>query len=279
MMRLKSSLFLIFSILWLSRVEGQTAGQTYFSALADEQAGQYSAALSKYERIRYFNPDTLHVQLYLHIGNCLVNAGEYYKAINSYDNALLADLHREHQNEIKMQKVKAFILARNMRLANVALKEVDTVKDAAARKEVLFYQGVAMFYMERYKDAETAWLKLTKNDPSKQEQIINLFKKNQRINRLKPGIAIALSIVLPGAGQIYAGVVKEGVNSLLLTGALFFLGYNTAVVYNVLNAVIAVGPWFIRYYQGGFLRAGDIVRAKRAQRHDQVYRQILEVLK
>jgi tetratricopeptide (TPR) repeat protein len=276
-MNQRSWLFLIFSLLTICRVDGQTASETYASALKDEQSARYTEAVAKFQRIMYFKPDTLQYELYMHIGNCLMYTGAYYKAINNFDNALLADRHYEHQNELKIQMVKAFLLARNIRLATVALRDIDTINEDS-KKKVLFYQGAILFYLEQYDAAEITWLKIVKNDKARSERITMLFTKNKKINRLKPGVAIALSVILPGAGQIYAGDFKEGINSLLVNGAFFVLGYNTAVTYNLLNALIAVGPWYIRYYQGGFFRAGEIVKAKRAQKHQLIYKQIIEVL-
>jgi tetratricopeptide (TPR) repeat protein len=278
MMKHISLLYLIFNLLAGNALHAQTASQTYDEAVADVRAEKYADALSKFERIRYFRPDTLQMEIFLQTGNCLLFTGDYYNAVKYFDNALLADLHHLHQNEIQIQKLKAYVVANNMRLAKICLSDIDTLHDALAKSEVIFYTGVMHFYLEEYDKAQTDWLKLVKNDTQKRQKIIGLFRKNRKVNRLKPGIAIALSIVLPGAGQIYAGDVKEGLNSLLLNGAFFLLGYNTAVVYNIYNALIAVGPWYIRYYQGGFLRAGEIVMAKRAQRHQAIYLQLLEVM-
>jgi len=279
MMKQKSWWLLTFSIFAILKLHGQSASECWHTALQNEKDGQYNVALQKFARINYFKPDTLQTLVYLHIGNCETGLGEYYKAINSYDDALLADIHNEHQTEIQIQKLKAEILVHNMRLALLTIKEIDTLKSVNVRDEVLFYEGAIHFYKEEYPDAEKDWLRLVSQDSSKQQRIKVLFRQNKKINRLKPGIAIALSIVLPGAGQIYAGDIKEGINSLLLTGGLFVLGYNTGMVYNVFNAIVAVGPWFLRYYQGGILRAGDIVKAKRAQRHKAIYSKILEALK
>jgi len=277
-MRQRSLPFLIFSLFWVGHLSAQTAAACYRTAEGLEQSGDYKGALRQYERIRYFKPDTLLMELNMHIGNCQLYIGEYYPAMASFEDALIADFHHAHQNEINLQKLKAEVLARNMRYAAITIREIDTLHDEAAKKEVYFYQGVIHFFTEKYAESEDWWLKLVPHDTLKRERIQALFLKNDKINRLKPGVAIALSIVLPGAGQIYAGDFKEGINSLLLNGFFFFLGYNTVVAYQLLNAVIAVGPWLFRYYEGGFLRAGEIVKDKRAQRHQAVYKQVLEIL-
>jgi len=165
-----------------------------------------------------------------------------------------------------------------MRFAIATLKEIDTLQSDSIKREVIFYKGAINFYTENYVDAKQCWLRLAADDSMRQYWIVRLFRENERINRLKPGVAIALSAVLPGAGQVYAGDIGDGVNSLALNAALFVLAYHTAIAYNLFNAIVAVVPWNLRYYEGGFLRAGEIVKEKRAQRHQEIYRQLLEVL-
>jgi tetratricopeptide (TPR) repeat protein len=270
---------LAFSLFCFAALHGQTVSETWSGALADEEAGRYRMALEKYERVLFFKPDTITDLLYLHIGNCRMYNKEYYSAINSYDDALLADIHKLRQNEILVQRLKAEIQAHNMRLALITLREIDTLKDVTVRDQVVFYTGVIHFFNEEYPEAENSWIRLAKKDVEKEERIRALFRENKKVNRLKPGVAIALSVVLPGAGQVYAGDIKDGINSLLLTGGLFILGYNTAIVYGIYNAIVAVGPWYLRYYQGGFTKAGQLVMLKRAQKHEAIYNQLLDVLK
>ena len=42
----------------------------------------------------------------------------------------------------------------------------------------------------------------------------------EALDRRHPGLALGLSAVVPGAGQVYAGSPREGVSAFLLTGAL-----------------------------------------------------------
>jgi tetratricopeptide (TPR) repeat protein len=276
-MKPKSLLFLVFSLSIFLSAKAQTPAATVETAAKLEQNGHYKEALQKYERVLYFKPDSQKVWLYIHIGNCYTGLGDYYKGINSYDNALLADVNKANHNAILIQRLKAEISAHNMRFAWNTLKEIDTANDTS-RRQVIFYTGVIHFYKEEYTEAEENWIMLAGEDSAKKNTIRMLFKKNAKVNRLKPGVANVLSVILPGAGQIYAGDIKEGLNSLLLNGAIFILGYNTAAAYNLYNAIVAVGPFYLRYYLGGIHRAGDIVMAKRAQKHQQIYSQLLQVL-
>jgi len=62
-------------------------------------------------------------------------------------------------------------------------------------------------------------------------------------------------------------------NAALLT---WFVGY--AFTYGTLDATFTIGPWFYRYYLGGFQRAGKLVMQKKTQRLDRLFLEIIDVL-
>ena len=85
-------------------------------------------------------------------------------------------------------------------------------------------------------------------------------------------------MILPGSGQIYSGDFKNGINSILLTGGLAALGVLMYNQYSLLDAFLAVFPWFFRYYQGGYEKAKNIAHDKRAIRRDKTYKKVLEIV-
>jgi hypothetical protein len=85
-----------------------------------------------------------------------------------------------------------------------------------------------------------------------------------------------MSIFLPGLGQFYAGDIKNGLNSLLLTGGFFTIGFIVAINYSLVDAMVAVVPWIQRYYVGGYNRAAGIAENKKKSKQDKVYQAILQ---
>ena len=108
-------------------------------------------------------------------------------------------------------------------------------------------------------------------------KIDSLFVVLESIKGPKPKKARILSTFLPGLGQLYAGDIKNGINSFVLTGVLFVLGINTAINLTLLDALMTVAPWFQRYYMGGYNRAENIAAEKFKEKQNRVFLSILSV--
>ena len=98
-----------------------------------------------------------------------------------------------------------------------------------------------------------------------------------KIKNPKPKTAKILSMIVPGSGQFYAGDIKNGINSLLLTGGFIYLGVHAALNYGIINSLASASPWIQRYYLGGFKRAELIAEERLALKRDRIYQQILDV--
>jgi len=87
-----------------------------------------------------------------------------------------------------------------------------------------------------------------------------------------------MSRIIPGSGQLYAGDIKNGLNSLLLTGGIALLGVHLYNQYSLFDAIMSAFPWFARYYKGGYHKAFEIAYQKRSIRRDRTYKQILKTI-
>jgi TM2 domain-containing membrane protein YozV len=96
-----------------------------------------------------------------------------------------------------------------------------------------------------------------------------------RIKHPKPGLAKLFSIFIPGAGQFYAGDIKNGFNSLLLTGGFLALGIYSLLFFTPFDAIVTVAPWFQRYFMGGYKRAALIAADRLNEKQNRIYLQIL----
>ncbi|MFY0685932.1 MAG: hypothetical protein JXQ90_02140 [Cyclobacteriaceae bacterium] len=99
-------------------------------------------------------------------------------------------------------------------------------------------------------------------------------RKSQRKNKYK---ALALSALLPGAGHAYSGRYGEGLNSLVLNGAVGTLYVVFLRTQGVFDAVISIMPWFHRYYVGGMERAVDLVEIKKEEDRTARYNQLVDL--
>lgn len=91
--------------------------------------------------------------------------------------------------------------------------------------------------------------------PVQLSELHDLLEEAENHQGKSPGLARGLSIVLPGAGQLYAGYPLDALNAFIING--FFIG---ATVYSVsireLGDVLNFwGPNFIRFYDGNLRNA------------------------
>jgi tetratricopeptide (TPR) repeat protein len=80
--------------------------------------------------------------------------------------------------------------------------------------------------------------------------------------RPNPNAAMVMSAVLPGAGQWYSGSKREAMNSLLINTLFLTLTIRTTRLVSTLDVMIAILPWFQRYYVGGYNRASLLAYQK-----------------
>ena len=85
-------------------------------------------------------------------------------------------------------------------------------------------------------------------------------------------------MVLPGAGQFYAGDYKNGINSLLINALLGYWLISAGISFTFLDAAATVSPWLFRYYAGGMRRAGEILEKKKEEGLRKVFGKVLEEL-
>ncbi len=107
----------------------------------------------------------------------------------------------------------------------------------------------------------------------------NLNKQLLKFKYRSPKLAFAFSILLPGLGQAYCGYWADGLNSLLLNGALTTGMIFTSLSYSWLDGTLAFSPWLFRYYWGGANNAYQQATLSNNRRKQQLFLNRLKVLK
>ena len=119
-------------------------------------------------------------------------------------------------------------------------------------RRALFLQAVAYLYQFRWEDARESLQNYITD-----EKLEVLFEAATDIPLKSTQVARVLSTILPGAGQVYAGDWRGGLNALLLNGVLGALAVDLVLDGYYVDA----GLWgvfiFWRYYRGNTFRAGQ----------------------
>ncbi|MDP3642038.1 MAG: hypothetical protein Q8S54_02480 [Bacteroidota bacterium] len=161
------------------------------------------------------------------------------------------------------------------------LMNIDSAKINNQEVKLNFLKGIAYFGLHEDDLSEEAFRKcaegLSSNTGTSEiETDFNAIRKSEK--RYNPHTAWLLSLLVPGAGQLYSGEFKEAANSAALLGGLLYLTVSFAGKYSVFEAIAVVLPWFQRYYMGGANKAEKLTLEKQLANRYQSYQSIMKRL-
>jgi len=267
----------LFSFLLLP-LKGQ--GLTQIISFADEQykAGNFSSALVEYQRAIFYGKETNGI-LYQHMADCSFNLSKFEQAIELYDRAYFSYQTDSLKAMALLSKSKCNIITKNY---NIALIDLLGITDSLPEKTYRlkqFYIGICYFGTEQFALARNYFIDaIHPSFPLQRTAIANIFDNKKLLYSPNPHTAFIMSLCFPGLGQFYAGDIKNGMNSLLLSAGLVYLGVNISLQQTVWDGIFTIMPWFQRYYQGGYMRAEKIAMEKRASNRDKVYKEVVNAI-
>jgi tetratricopeptide (TPR) repeat protein len=278
-LRTKLSILIFVGFLDCSTIFGQDFEETIRFADLQFKQKKYFLAIKEYKRALFFCDGKLIDELYRKVAETHYQLHEYSQASVYYDYAYSVQANDSIRNELIIQKATCMILEKKFQFALAELFNINDLNSRYFIKKKNFYLGICYFGLENFRLAGNAFVEvIDSSNIAAREGLRQIFSKKKNFYRPNPDLASYMSMVIPGSGQIYCGDIKNGINSLLLTSALFALGIDITKEYKFLDAFMAVFPWFYRYYQGGFAKAEKIAIAKRAEKRNKTFQQILTVI-
>jgi tetratricopeptide (TPR) repeat protein len=240
--------------------------------------GNYTLAIKEYQRTLFFSQNTDPKILY-QVGMCFQKLDQYDKASEFFDKAFFSFTTDSLKLNALFKKAECLLLNKDYSLALTELFGIsDTVSANNYHKREL-YSGIAYFGIEDFDNAEKCFINAVDSGCiAEREHIKTIFKDKKRFYRPKPTTASILSMCFPGLGQFYSGDIRNGLNSVVLTSALVFLGVRIAVNQTIWDALFTIAPWYQRYYQGGYIRAENIALEKRANKRRLAYEEIIQII-
>lgn len=237
--------------------------------------GNYDAAITEYKRFLFFHPEDARVgEVYHNIGLAYRAQGLWTEAITSLRTATHHATDDESKSEYRLDLAVTLIATQDYDLARLELIRVTMrTPSALLYRRALFLRGVASIYQFRWNEAREVL-----KDWITDERLDALFDEAVNTPRKSIRIARILSTILPGAGQVYAGSWRGGVNALLLNSALGFLTVDAALDRHYTDALLWGGLVFWRYYRGNTFRAGQAAEQFNERRIQQAAEAILQRL-
>ncbi len=274
---LRNLIYCALSFITTSAV-AQNLDETFRFGKEQFALGNYKAASLAFERVRYFGRGLYLTSTLDHLARIEAKYGRLEHAISLYGQASLSAETVNEQAWFTLRKCALLIQSGNPQFAKIELLGIpDGVEDSLFRYQN-FLLGVEAFSVYEFEQSRTSFKAAVSHDTIKARlKIDSLFDALAGIRHPNPRTARLLSMIIPGAGQFYAGDIKNGINSFLLTGAFIALGITVALNYSILDGIASAVPWFQRYYMGGYQRAENIARNRLRQKQDAVYQQVLKL--
>ncbi len=269
---MRLALFLIFTFNYISGF-GQSLTETYGFAESLYKAGSNENAIEAYKRVLFFDSASLYTaDIYPKIAQCLYNEKRFKEASTYFELAYNSSKETVIKNELLLKNAGCLLLIKDYDFAKIELLNLNDSLNNTQLKESILLNAMIDFAKSNFKESELGFKTITPDT-----NVVNsLFRKNDKISKISPRKARIMSMFLPGLGQFYVGDIKNGINSLILTGGLFALGVRSTIINGPLDAIISTIPWFQRYYQGGFNKAEIIAIAKIEEKRYKVFNALLD---
>lgn len=218
--------------------------------------GNYDAAITEYKRFLFFHPDdTRAAEVHLKIGLAYRSQGLWEEAILAMRNAVLYALSEEEKSKCQLELAVTLIASQNYDLARFELIKVTIrMPSGPLYQRALFLQAIAYIYQFQWEEAREVLQNYTTD-----EMLDKLFDKADNLPRKSTGVAKVLSAILPGAGQVYAGNWRGGLNALVLNGVFGYVAVDSVLDRHYVDAVSWTYFIFQRYYLGNLYRAEKTV--------------------
>jgi hypothetical protein len=249
-----------------------------FADLQYNQAN-YQLAVKEYQRALFFAKSDSIDYLYKQIASAFLKNNQFDQANYFYDLSYRTTKNDSLKNELIFYKAQCYLFSGDFQHSIYELTNLGNTLTPYFRQKQCFYFAISYFGLEDFKKSETYFLCLKENDSIAKQEITRLFKSRRNLYRPNPNTARTLSRIIPGSGQLYSGDLKNGLNSIVLTGGLALLGVYIYNEYSLFDSILSTFPWFLRYYKGGYQNAKKIAQKKRAIRRNKTYKQILEIIK
>ncbi len=236
--------------------------------------GNYNIALNEYQRAFFFGGNDIKSQLAYKMADCYFALSEFKLARSYYDSAMYYSERAGLQVDCAFQKVLCYIMEDDFGFAMIKLQdfEVDTSKHLQRRKYL--YQGICQFGMGQYDESHQLFLKsIPQKDTLKRIQLEDIYEPRNILKRPKSSTAMIMSGIIPGTGQVYAGDIKDGLNSFLLLGGLVYVATSGLII----SPVIII-PFFYKYYIGGIINAKQAAETKRKTNQYNYYTDLIEII-
>ncbi|MGQ9609638.1 MAG: tetratricopeptide repeat protein [bacterium] len=240
--------------------------------------GDYYSAITEYKRYMFFNPECKG-NAYYNIGMLYRKMHEWQKAIDNLEASILYEKDKNTAEERRIKLATTLIASQNYNLARLELIKVyEHSESPINRSRALYFDGIASTYAYDWNSAIESFRKFYSEDNLSRIEKIDSVLKNARNSYKSKRLAQIFSVIVPGAGQIYAGDLRNGLNAFVLNGILIFLTANTINNRDYKDALLISTVLLYRYYTGNIYYASKAVEKYNNVINHRAGKEILQIV-
>lgn len=243
----------------------------------------YEDAVTEYKRFVFCNPAHDSVGYALHkIGLAYRNRQRWAESLDAFRQAIQIAVDDSIRNEREIALAVVLIASGDHAPAEFQLIKVESfTRFPVLKKKAAFFRGISTLYAFKWEDARKAFRVYFDESPEARpmaRRVDSLLALACDLKYKSPTIAKTLSTILPGAGQVYAGDWRNGVNALGLNLATGYLLFGNAARGNYRTALLSYFFLFSRYYLGNRNHAERMADAHNRRMNELWTQRILDTL-
>lgn len=268
---------LVISIFPFFQIFSQSVEGTLQFAKEQFEVGNYSNSVLAYERAIYFAENTA-PETYFKLAEAYFLKGDVERAIRFYNNASFLEQDIQKKNDYIFKKCLAYLSINNYNQAIITLGAVNDFNNPEANLKKQYFKSIAYYLKEDYDQFQSIFDNyIEEMDLNSYDAYLMVNNFNTKADKVKPNLAMWMSVVIPGSGQLLYGNWKDGLNSMGLTAALVGLYFNYVVQFSLVEGYLVVLPWFQRYHKGGYMIAKRTALEKEEHYRSKAYKEILKL--
>jgi tetratricopeptide (TPR) repeat protein len=266
----------------------QLAAPDRVLALADtlRERGLADDAITEYRRYIFFNSERSGAQTagaYAHMARVYRDTGNRDRELEALEQAIQAEEDDDAREERRVDLAAAHLALGRYDAADFILIKVETFTASdRVKSRAAFLRGVSSLYQGKWDDARAAFARYGAAGDAEAratgERIERMLSSRALPSAKSPALARALSIVVPGSGEMYAGQWRGGVNALLINAATGTLLIRDLAAGQLREALFDFNLLFRRFYAGNRQRAARAVAQFNAAIGEAVVAELLRVV-
>jgi len=273
----KISFIVLFSLVFLQSSIGQSIVE--IKSFADQLyiENSYEQAYKEYQRVFFFDKDNEFNDIHHKIATILYKKQDYSEAIKYYNLAWNAEKNDSIKNKLVFQKVLCNLKSNKFYAGLNELYDLPETNSIYFKQKQVLYEGICHYGLNDLDTAQELFSKIVDSIGNNKMSLVftNLIKYNKKYD---PKRIETMSRIIPGLGQIYIGDWKSGINSILLLGVIVYYSSVTILNYSLLDGILVLNSWFIRYYSGGVEKARNLAEEHIASKKSRTFTELLNII-